>query len=440
MKPLSENNLLNTLPYTYTRTSAEVPAESCKTQISEQNSDTLRLSTKTDEDKKKKYKKYGIATGILLGITAIGLIIRGRLKAVTKLAEHIDFTPAKTMEEAKEFAKTHLKISKFDTAGDLDMANWVNEGLVNINNKYKGRAHIPNEVRPVPPEQKEQYKNIIASMMTTEDEFFNMRSRLTVNVDYFNNVKNSIDETMRNCRIKIEPQPGTDKSEVRMLLFPFYNFDKQMDIMTLAGKYSAGKASKMELVMFRKSLSDYVAYAKMLNDNPLAILKDIYKQKNIVETLKQKMPANSFKSVDELAKMTKKEQREYIDSAYKCFDSVSYEQKPYSSILSSKRSLWDTLYHEEGHLFHHKNSILSYNEMDVVYDDVTRKPIKTGIEAKEFLNSEEEQLIAATVSNYAKSSPLEFVAEVYARMLNGQKFGDDVMKLYEKYHGPKLPV
>ena len=118
---------------------------------------------------------------------------------------------------------------------------------------------------------------------------------------------------------------------------------------------------------------------------------------------------------------------------------LPFNQHPSSKILASKRSVFDTLYHEEGHLFHHKNTILDYEDMHVVYNKQTGKPDKIGALAKGFLESKEEQFIASTVSRYAKSSPLEFVAEVYARMLNGEKFGDDVMNLYNKYKGPVLP-
>lgn len=87
-------------------------------------------------------------------------------------------------------------------------------------------------------------------------------------------------------------------------------------------------------------------------------------------------------------------------------------------------------------MFHKKNALLDYEDMHVGYDK-NKKEI--GELAKEFVESPEEQFIASTVSNYAKHSPLEFVAEVYARIMNGHKFSDDVMKLYEKYKGPKLP-
>ena len=40
---------------------------------------------------------------------------------------------------------------------------------------------------------------------------------------------------------------------------------------------------------------------------------------------------------------------------------------------------------------------------------------------------------------YEKGSPLEFVAEVYAGILEGNVYSDDIMRLYKKYLGPPLP-
>ena len=77
--------------------------------------------------------------------------------------------------------------------------------------------------------------------------------------------------------------------------------------------------------------------------------------------------------------------------------------------------------------------------MHVIYGDKKDKPVKIGELAKEFLENQDEQFVASKVSFYAKRSPLEFVAEVYSRMLGGHKFDDDVMQLYKKYKGPALP-
>ena len=43
--------------------------------------------------------------------------------------------------------------------------------------------------------------------------------------------------------------------------------------------------------------------------------------------------------------------------------------------------------------------------------------------------------IALEVSDYASTSPSEFVAEVFAELMSGNKLSDEVMKLYAKYKG-----
>lgn len=444
MQQVSFGNLMNSIPKTsgYINSAPQwqqTPSFSPK--LPAMTQDTTSFTTKApevEEKKKNNAKKWGILAGAALAVTVAGLIIRGRLKAVTQLAEHIDFTPAKTMEEAKEFAKKHLKIEKFDTANDLDMANWVNEGLVNINNKYKGKGHIPKEVRPVPDELKETHKNVIATMSARLGKGFYMEPILTVNVDFFNNAHKFIDKRLKDFGFKVIPRKD-GCHELAMHMLPFFNKDKQLDIMLLSEKFVNGKASKMDIVALNKSFNDYYAYSHFLAENPMTIINDVYSQKGVVDLLKKHMKQGSFKSVEELGKMTNKEQVDYLFEASDALTGLPFNQHPSSKILASKRSVFDTLYHEEGHLFHHKNTILDYEDMHVVYNKQTGKPDKIGALAKGFLASKEEQFIASTVSRYAKSSPLEFVAEVYARMLNGEKFGDDVMNLYNKYKGPVLP-
>ena len=441
MQQVSFGNLMNSIPKTsgYINSAPQwqqTPSFSPK--LPAMTQDTTSFTTKApevEEKKKNNAKKWGILAGAALAVTVAGLIIRGRLKAVTQLAEHIDFTPAKTMEVAKE----HLKIEKFDTANDLDMANWVNEGLVNINNKYKGKGHIPKEVRPVPDELKETHKNVIATMSARLGKGFYMEPILTVNVDFFNNAHKFIDKRLKDFGFKVIPRKD-GCHELAMHMLPFFNKDKQLDIMLLSEKFVNGKASKMDIVALNKSFNDYYAYSHFLAENPMTIINDVYSQKGVVDLLKKHMKQGSFKSVEELGKMTNKEQVDYLFEASDALTGLPFNQHPSSKILASKRSVFDTLYHEEGHLFHHKNTILDYEDMHVVYNKQTGKPDKIGALAKGFLESKEEQFIASTVSRYAKSSPLEFVAEVYARMLNGEKFGDDVMNLYNKYQGPSLPA
>ena len=56
----------------------------------------------------------------------------------------------------------------------------------------------------------------------------------------------------------------------------------------------------------------------------------------------------------------------------------------------------------------------------------------------EFLNDKTIQKTAGKVSEYSKESPAEFVAEVFARRMQGKTFSDDIITLYKKYGGPVL--
>ena len=56
-----------------------------------------------------------------------------------KSATHRLVKKAETIEEARAFAQEKLGIKKFKI-NDLEYANWVNEGLTNISNRFKGNV------------------------------------------------------------------------------------------------------------------------------------------------------------------------------------------------------------------------------------------------------------------------------------------------------------
>ena len=106
----------------------------------------------------KKIDKKKLAVGVAAGIGITALVVGGILynkkinsEAVKELAEHIDFKEAKSLDEAIEFGKQCLGVKKYKgfKEADLDVLNWVNEGLVNVNNKAKGKAIMPNAVKYV---------------------------------------------------------------------------------------------------------------------------------------------------------------------------------------------------------------------------------------------------------------------------------------------------
>ena len=99
-------------------------------------------------------------------------------------------------------------------------------------------------------------------------------------------------------------------------------------------------------------------------------------------------------------------------------------------------SIYHNLNHELGHL-KHQYSAKDYESMKKIEEfKATNMPVSEV--TKEFLNNSTIQKTAGKVSVYAQESPLEFVAETFADLLEGKTFTDDVMALYKKYGGPSV--
>lgn len=92
--------------------------------------------------------------------------------------------------------------------------------------------------------------------------------------------------------------------------------------------------------------------------------------------------------------------------------------------------------HEIGHAKHAKN--IGSAEFKKMRDGFSIDKSSNEDLVHRFKAIEPDWQVTQKVSDYAAKSPVEFVAEVYACLLNGYKFDDDVMLLYRKYGGPKI--
>lgn len=89
---------------------------------------------------------YGIGLlGVTLFLHKIAYKMLNKGDDPVKLAENIKFKKAETIDEAKKFAQENFKIKKFKI-DDLEIANWCNEGLCNISNKFKGDVFMPRKL------------------------------------------------------------------------------------------------------------------------------------------------------------------------------------------------------------------------------------------------------------------------------------------------------
>jgi len=409
------SNTQNTIPYT---------PNPLKTNSA---SDTFVNSNNTN--KKDKNKKWKILTGIGVGIAAAvgtaSLIYRCKFKAIKQLAEHIDFKPAKTIAEAKKFALENFKIRKFYVGDDVALANWVNESLTMVSNKYKGRAFLPTQVALL------EKGSTAAASMSRALHAKRMSNVLRVNGEFFSKESEQILNSFQRTLDSMVTKRG-------VYVMPFQKCNPA-ELGKIAKELKEGKTlkiSRFKLYSIVENASAYREYKKILTDNPIVIAKDVYAQNGFVDLAKKHSPS-IFKELSELEKMPKEKISDYIvDLHSDLMKHLRFNQIPKSTLCPATHSNFTTIFHELGHANHERKAMFKYARMHVSYD---KKNPTIGKLAEHFKNSAEEQLIASTVTNYAKHSPLEFVAEVYARMMEGHTFGDDVMNLYKKYKGPEIP-
>ena len=375
----------------------------------------------TSKPKEKSKVFWWVAGAAVLGVFATGaLVVRGRLKAVTKLAEHIDFKPAKTIDEAKDFAMKNLGIKKFDVGNDVDIANWVNEGLTQASNRFKGRAYLPENVALFPPKLLKENPNVLAGMnhgfMKRDSKGF-MHHTLYINPNS-NSVAGMIDEIKKVGLVNVKDKTFT------LPMFMRVDDDMRKILVKAANKKPLYVNEIYQLQQFASVCDDFLG-------SPKVVLKDLYSQKGFVELAKTKAP-KVYKKFADLEKLSEKELYSYKDKLFRELlnNGVKRQDIPTSSILTSKVSPFDTIFHELGHTAHEKNAIFKYNN----------GTFKEGGKLYKMFKTPEMQEVAQKVSVYATKTPYEFVADVFAGLMRGIKYSDDVMALYKKLNGPVVPA
>ncbi len=405
---------------------------SFKQSLTQQTPDTVEI-----EGKKKTLsngQKWGIGLGIAAALTATALLLRGKVGAakeeVVKLAEHIDFTPAKTTKEAIEFAKTKLGVKNYDDSMPLDVMNWVNEGLTNINNVRKGKAKLFDTITYMDLSE----ERVLASCANLDD--YKLGMHLNVNKKIFENIGDSIERSIKS---------GLDKkilykdSEGKLALYRFYHCGEVSDnLLKNLNKFNENPES-FSLMDKVKLYEEFTSVGNAVNsfyDAPYSKLENLLKNERIQETLLAHSKLPDLKQIEKLS--TKQQRNVLVDVVNTCLysgDDICLSYPPGDKFR--------TIYHENGHLEHRikigEDKFLSMRKPE----ECIERFGKVSDITNDFINSKEKQQTANRVSNYAPESPLEFVAEVYRRLINKALGGkenipDDVMKLYNEYGGPAI--
>ena len=383
--------------------------------------------------------KLGIAGGVLSlgGIIASVFFLKGKTLNHANFAEHIDFKPAQTMEEAIEFAKKHLGIENFNLGDDLEMANWVNEGLVKLSNRFKGKAQMPKNVIL---DEKFFAKNPDATAY-----HYAANETIAINKNYFDGLYEKLNKFIEAGTIAEEKIRNGGALTSMDLVFSVLGKEVKMpeanhfviknptrwldaklqtSLAVKVHKYKQNpeQFSRFEIDDMLMQVDDLFASSNKLFNEPFSLIKKVAKQN-----------PEFFKAhCKELSYYEKLPKEEQIEKCARILDELGSANNTFCAIQGSHRSgsKFGTLWHEMGHLLHDMNTSLK--------DRSWWGRLSKGA-GKSFLADTEKMATSGKVSWYAQTSPDEFVAETFNALCAGKKLPDDVMKLYEYYKGPMLP-
>lgn len=375
--------------------------------VSQKKDDKKQISNKT---------LLKIAGGLLAfgGIVATAIFSKGKTLKPANFAEHIDFKPAETMEGAINFAKNNFGIKRFEFDNDLEFANWVNEGLTNINNRFKGKANFPEVFRFKTSEELAQKKSSAIAFCTWDCN----NPQISFNKEYINNSIKEFKKLAEKC-IHVHYENGN--------VFGGYHLGADRDVhnkILLLYKNlheTPSNVSRFDALNGIMLLDDYVQSLNYFNKNKLNILQNkILNNDKAIKILKEN---NLPTTLNEYKKLSDEQLQKRMENMLQ----LLLEDVPIMGTATVRgNGKFGVLYHEMGHYLHRMNTSLK----DSTWGRLSNKSQKA------FTNSFEKQEVAGKVSWYAQTSPKEFVAECFSALCSGKKLPDDVMDIYKYYKGP----
>lgn len=340
------------------------------------------------------------------------------------------------MEEAIEFAKKHLGIENFNLGDDLEMANWVNEGLVKLSNRFKGKAQMPKNVIL---DEKYFIENPKAAAY-----HYAPNGTIAINKSYYDSLYEILNELIEKGAIAEEKIQNNDALTNEDLVFsvlgkevkmseanhfviknptPFLDGKLQTSLAIKVHKYKQNpeQFSRFEVQDMLMQVEDLLASSNKLFKEPF----------NIIKKIAQQNPEFFKAHCKELSYYEKLPKEEQVRKCARILEELGSTNNSFCTIQGSHSSgsKFGILWHEMGHLLHHMNTSLK----DRLWGRLSKGA------GKSFLADTEKMATSGKVSWYAQTNPDEFVAETFNALCVGKKLPDDVMKLYEYYKGPMLP-
>lgn len=326
---------------------------------------------------------YVVMTAGAVGAIALSLKKPGKLH---KLPEHIDFVKAEKIKDAEEFARDVFKVKIFQV-DNLEIANWLNEGLTNISNKFKGQTYLPKNLAL---KNFSFRKNVVAAYNLSIDY-------IIFNKNYLKNLDQDLAASFKYTLPYAHMSFFSNKKSYQAFLNSIQTYidePKNMSIMDKSN-LNLNLQSHLSLVVemctnpqkFRDFYINNFKRSETLDDYAKYIIKMMNEAENVDEMTMQMTMLEGLKT-----------------SGRSYFGPVYYES-------------FDTLYHEMGHLFYYKNQ-----------NAITK--------AENVLTSDYKRLKSAVPMSFElKRSRKELCAEAFAGYMKDEIYPEPISDFIKKYGG-----
>ncbi len=371
--------------------------------------------------------------------------------------EYIDFEPAKTVEEAQKFARKFFNIKNFNI-DNLEIANWVNETFVKFNNKFKGQRLLPANI---------EYKNSLGkdeTVATMSTNLFDLsNSTLYLSKKYYQKADYYL-ELLNYGKLQGRMNKGFYEKTVDEFPYIPISLEKYLDfvkrykeIMKNPNKYTAPQKiamfneyisveKQMTYLKEKENIKEYITYLKNKN---LQFSEKISEKINNFDTLSQNEALELLTDIvkeNNLKVAYGLRPRKETSDIFHELGHLAFKEK----FLSDRQSVFEQNIHIlEQALQEVQNKLDLYRRKNIVKRFFLLKKLpkvpkypKTNdlnLDLPEELGKEE-KMIAGFISNYAMTSPSEFIAETFSALCERpiEEFSDDIINLYKKYKGPML--
>jgi len=322
--------------------------------------------------------------------------------SVTK-PTHITYKKAKTLEEAVEYSKKQLGISRFDVP-DLELANQINYTLVKAYNKTGGKIHVPKNVEYKPIQTPDGH-NPIAQMHVKGAGRIVTDSSLQINKSYIDNIDISIEKKINHFKNNEQIIKNKEGKECINLICEYKYSDTLNRYYRLYRKGNLPPKAKLDF--------DSILI-KARDEEDLLLSKKDTLTKLINTRLGidlNRLSESKFKYLARQALLALKNKNITVGSR--------------KNFMQTQGAVGvdGIILHEQGHLEHAYSAGPQYASSIL-------KPFNPKTESADLITAYE-------ISKHSAQSKGEAIADMYAGYLSNDIYSENLTNFYQKYKGPK---